>query len=77
MIKQLWNLIFQIQWTKLIIVKTIKNKLKLKKILEFQFIEKNFENVGDNFTYKIDLHYDGKDDQKGIFGTASLKILKS
>ena len=40
-------------------------------------LEKNFENVGDNFTYKArSLHYDGKDDQKGIFGTASLKDIK-
>ena len=60
-------------------IKSFEKQIKIKnKILEFQkFIEKNFENVGDNFTYKArSLHYDGKDDQKGIFGTASLKDIK-
>ena len=59
--------------------KNYKKQIEIrKKILEFQkFIEKNFENVGDNFTYKArSLHYDAKDDQKGIFGTASLKDIK-
>ena len=38
-----------------------KNIIK-KKILRFQqFIEKNFENVGDDFAYKArSLHYDNK-----------------
>ena len=59
--------------------KNSKKQIEIKKkILEFQkFIEKNFENVGDNFTYKArSLHYDAKDYQKGIFGTASLKDIK-
>ena len=58
------------------------NKLKLKKnndikkkILEFQnFIKKNFENVGDDFTYKArSLHYNNKKNKKGIYGNASKK----
>ena len=42
------------------------NKIK-KKILEFQnFIEKNFENVGDDFAYKArSLHYDNKKTKEG------------
>ena len=58
------------------------NKLKLKKnndikkkILEFQnFIKKNFENVGNDFTYKArSLHYNNKKNKKGIYGNASKK----
>ena len=61
------------------------NKLKLKKnndikkkILEFQnFIKKNFEYVGDDFTYKArSLHYNTKNNKKGIFGNASKKQIK-
>ena len=46
-----------------------------KKILEFQnFIKKNFENVGDDFTYKArSLHYNNKKNKKGIYGNASKK----
>ena len=53
------------------------NKIK-KKILEFQnFIEKNFENVGDDFAYKArSLHYNNKKKQKGIYGNASKKQIK-
>ena len=53
------------------------NKIK-KKILEFQnFIEKNFENVGDDFAYKArSLHYNNKKKQKGIYGNASRKQIK-
>ena len=49
-----------------------------KKILEFQkFIEKNFENVGDDFVYKArTLHYDNKKYKKGIYGNASEKQIK-
>ena len=60
-------------------IKSFEKQIKIKnKILEFQkFIEKNFENVGDNFTYKArSLHYDSKDNQKGIYGNASLKDIK-
>ena len=53
------------------------NKIK-KKILEFQnFIEKNFENVGDDFAYKArSLHYDNKKNKKGIYGNASQNQIK-
>ena len=49
-----------------------------KKILEFQkFIEKNFENVGDDFVYKArSLHYDNKKNEIGIYGKASKKQIK-
>ena len=49
-----------------------------KKILEFQkFIEKNFENVGDDFVYKArSLHYNNKKYKKGIYGNASKKQIK-
>ena len=54
-----------------------KNIIK-KKILRFQqFIEKNFENVGDDFAYKArSLHYDNKKYEKGIYGNASKKQIK-
>ena len=53
------------------------NKIK-KKILEFQnFIEKKFENVGDDFAYKArSLHYDNKKNKKGIYGNASQNQIK-
>ena len=53
------------------------NKIK-KKILEFQnFIEKNFENVGDDFAYKArSLHYDNKKNKRGIYGNASQNQIK-
>ena len=53
------------------------NKIK-KKILEFQnFIEKNFENVGDDFAYKArSLHYDNKKNKRGIYGNASKNQIK-
>ena len=63
----------------------IENNLKMKKndkikkkILEFQnFIEKNFENVGDDFAYKArSLHYDNKKNKKGIYGNASQNQIK-
>ena len=46
-----------------------------KKILEFQnFIRDNFENVGDDFTYKArSLHYNNKKNTKGIYGNATKK----
>ena len=49
-----------------------------KKILEFQkFIEKNFENVGDDFVYKArSLHYNNNKYEKGIYGNASKKQIK-
>ena len=49
-----------------------------KKILEFQsFIKENFENVGNDFAYKARLlHYNKKEKQKGIYGSASKKQIK-
>ena len=49
-----------------------------KKILEFQsFIKENFENVGNDFAYKArSLHYNKKEKQKGIYGSASKKQIK-
>ena len=55
-----------------------KDRTIKKKILEFQkFIEKNFENVGDDFVYKArSLHYVNKKYKKGIYGNASKKQIK-
>ena len=53
------------------------NKIK-STIKNFQkFIKKNFEYVGENFTYKArSIHYDKKKKVKGIYGTASNEDLK-
>ena len=50
-----------------------KNNTVQKEILEYQkFIEKNFENVGEDFVYKArSLHYNNNKHEKGIYGTAS------
>ena len=55
-----------------------KDNVIKRKILEFQsFIEKNFENVGDDFVYKArSIHYDNKNYKKGIYGNASEKQIK-
>ena len=55
-----------------------KNNIVKKKILEFQnFIEKNFENVGDDFVYKArSIHYNNKKYEKGIYGNASKKQIE-
>ena len=59
-------------------LKMKKNNKIEKKILEFQnFIEKNFENVGDDFAYKArSLHYDNKKNKRGIYGNASQNQIK-
>ena len=59
-------------------LKMKKNDKIKKKILEFQnFIEKNFENVGDDFAYKArSLHYDNKKNKRGIYGNASQNQIK-
>ncbi len=51
----------------------IKDKLK-----EYQrFIKNNFKFVGENFTYEArSIHYQNKNKEKGIYGTASKKDLK-
>lgn len=53
------------------------NEVK-SKIKEFQnYIEKNFENVGRNFTYEArSLHYGKKKSKKGIYGNASTKEIE-
>ena len=55
--------------------KNKKNWKIQKKILEFQnFIRDNFENVGNDFTYKArSLHYNSKKNSKGIYGNATKK----
>ena len=51
----------------------IKNKLKEYK----NFIKKNFEYVGDNFTYEArPIHYNNKKKNKGIYGNASAEDIK-
>ena len=56
--------------------------LRLKKISskikEYQkFIKNNFEFVGKNFAYEArSIHYSGKKNNKGIYGTASKEEIK-
>ncbi len=59
-------------------LKMKKNNKIEKKILEFQnFIEKNFENVGDDFAYKArSLHYNNTKNKRGIYGNASQNQIK-
>ena len=54
-------------------IKKIKNKIK-----EYQqFIKKNFHYVGDNFTYEArSIHYNNKNEKKGIYGNATLDDVK-
>ncbi len=56
----------------------IKTNEIRKKIREYQkFIKKNFENVGENFAYEArSIHYNKKENKKGIYGTASKKEIK-
>ena len=65
-----------------------KNKISVQKNLNFQeinkklkeykkFIEKNFDNVGENFAYEArTIHYKKKKKKKGIYGTASNHEIK-
>ena len=64
---------------------TIKNEGTSKKMIEIKskiknfqkYIEKNFENVGENFTYEArSIHYGNKDSKKPIYGNASSKQIK-
>jgi|TARA_Y100000996_G_C22406085_1_gene595185 hypothetical protein len=57
---------------------SLKIKQVKAKIKEFQnYIEKNFENVGRNFTYEArSLHYGKKKSKKGIYGNASTKEIE-
>ena len=51
----------------------VKNKLKEYK----NFIKKNLEYVGDNFTYEArSIHYNNKKKNKGIYGNASAEDIK-
>ena len=53
------------------------DKIKKKNLVFQNFIEKNFENVGDDFAYKArSLHYDNKKNKKGIYGNASQNQIK-
>ena len=59
--------------------KEIKKFNKIKKtISEYQnFIKNNFEYVGNNFAYEArSIHYNGKKNDKGIYGSASKQDLK-
>ena len=55
----------------------LKNNLKSKRdelIKLRRYIEKNFEYVGDNFTYEArSIHYNNTNKKKGIYGNASLE----
>ena len=55
-----------------------KNEKIRKKILKIQnFVKKNLEYVGDNFSYEArSIHYNNKKNKKGIYGKASLKEIK-
>jgi len=55
-----------------------KYKKIKKKIKEYQkFIKNNFEYVGDNFSYKArSVHYNKKNNKKGIYGNASAEEIK-
>ena len=56
----------------------IKYKKIKKTINEYQkFIKKNFDYVGENFAYEArSIHYNNKNKNKGIYGTASKQDLK-
>ena len=49
-----------------------------KKITEYQnFIKKNFNYVGDNFSYEArSIHYNKKKNKKGIYGNATQDEIK-
>ena len=55
-----------------------KYKKTKKAILKYQeFIKKNFDYVGENFTYEVrSLHYKNKKISKGIYGTATKEDLE-
>lgn len=70
------------------IINKFKDKTSKQKNLNFQeinkklkeykkFIEKNFVNVGKNFTYEARMiHYNKKKNNRGIYGTASNDEIK-
>tara|TARA_B100001248_G_C27325312_1_gene428736 strand:- start:211 stop:633 length:423 start_codon:yes stop_codon:yes gene_type:complete len=54
------------------------NKNIKKKLIEYQkFIKKNFEYVGENFTYEArSIHYNRNKNKKNIYGKASIEDVK-
>jgi len=59
--------------------KTVNQIKRYKEIMLKQqgFIKKNFEYVGENFTYEArSVHYKNKKTSKGIYGTATKEDLK-
>ncbi len=58
--------------------KDLKFKDINKKLTEYRnFIEKNFDYVGENFAYEArSIHYNNRKRKKGIFGTASNDEIK-
>ena len=59
--------------------KVLKKSNEVKsKIREFQsYIKKNFQNVGNDFTFEArSIHYGNKKSKKGIYGTASAQDIK-
>ena len=71
-----------------LINKTINSKDEKKNILKYQqikktikdyqkFIKNNFDYVGDNFPHKArSVHYNKKNNKKGIYGNASAEEIK-
>ena len=55
-----------------------KYKSIRKKLSDYKkFVRDNFEYVGDNFAYKArTIHYEKKNQKKGIYGSASLEDVK-
>ena len=55
-----------------------KYKSVRKKLSDYKkFVRDNFEYVGDNFAYKARrIHYEKKNQKKGIYGSASLEDVK-
>ena len=70
------------------LINNLKNKKSNKENLNFRkinkklqeyknFIKKNFVNVGEKFAYEArSIHYDKKNNKKGIYGTASSDEIK-
>ena len=63
----------------ILLSKELKKYNKIKKTMSRyqKFIQNNFEYVGNNFAYEARaIHYNEKNNEKGIYGTASKKDLK-
>ena len=60
-------------------IKKIEKFKEINKVIkQYQsFIKNNFEYVGNNFAFKArSIHYDNKNKEKGIYGTASNKEIR-